>query len=539
MAVKYIFVDTDNGVTTPAGTEDGSTGKYHTTSIWPANTARWLTLGGALANATITGLAHDLVVYVQGAANDGSSGITTSGLSATSLEIIGNSGAAAWDDAKYSWVLTGSSQTMFNNDKTTFSVTIRNLQVKHTGTSTTVNNGLQNNSAATMVVDSCFVVMNGSATSGGTSYGVSQANASGTTNVYNTIVVMQNSGASTRYLFRRGAGTLNCYNCVAYSQGTGTGFFGAANTTAINCVSFNAADDFNVSSVTYSASDDTESGTGNLNSRTWVNEFEDHANLDFRLKSGSTLIGAGLDDPASGAFSDDIAGTTRSDWDIGAFEWVPTGLSITSVDTDNAVLAGQSQATFAGTGLASTAKFAVQRGSAIAYVADISLSGSTGGSFTAPTMTAMFSAGVRFGDVAFYAAETSGTAIASISGSITTATNWKYVNVTDLSATGSMGSLFYNNAVSLSDQVAYSSVTTRFKWPVTVSGDGYFTVNSSGSQAGDEFAYRIWDETDSTWGTEGTIEINGGISSAEQVYAAGSLVQVSLESSTLEGATLQ
>jgi hypothetical protein len=215
------------------------------------------------------------------------------------------------------------------------------------------------------------------------------------------------------------------------------------------------------------------------------------------------------------------------------------GLSITSVDTDNAVLASQSQATFAGTGLASTAKLAIKRGSAIAYATDISLSGSTGGSFTAPTMTAMFSAGVRFGDVAFYAAETSGTAIASISGSITTATNWKYVNVTDLSATGSMGSLFYNNAVSLSDQVAYSSVTTRFKWPVTVSGDGYFTVNSSGSQAGDEFAYRIWDETDSTWGTEGTIEINGGISSAEQVYAAGSLVQVSLESSTLEGATLQ
>lgn len=235
------------------------------------------------------------------------------------------------------------------------------------------------------------------------------------------------------------------------------------------------------------------------------------------------------------------AGTTD---DIAAIHWavrevVATGLSITSVDTDNAVLAGQSQATFAGTGLASTAKFAVKRGSAIAYGADISLSGSTGGSFTAPTMTAMFSAGVRFGDVAFYAAETSGTAIASISGSITTATNWKYVNVTDLSATGSMGSLFYGNAVSLSDQVAYSSVTTRFRWPVTVSGDGYFTVNSSGSQAGDEFAYRIWDETDSTWGTEGTIEVNGGISSAKQVYAAGSLVQASLESSTLEGATLQ
>ena len=355
MAIKYIFVDTDNGVATPAGTEDGSTGKYHTTSSWPANTARWLTLGGALANATITGLAHDLVVYVQGATNDGSSAITTSGLSATSLEIIGNSGAAAWDDAKYSWVLTGSSQTMFNNDKTTFGVTIRNLQVKHTGTSTTVNNGLQNNSAATMVVDSCFVVMNGAATSGGTSYGVSQANASGTTNVYNTIVVMQNSGASTRYLFRRGGGTLNCYNCIAYSEGGGTGFFGAASSAAVNCVSFNTADDYNFASVTYSASDDVQSGTGNVNGLTWADQFVDHANGDFRLKSGSTLIGAGLDDPASGLFSDDIAGTTRSDWDIGAFEYVVVGsaLSITSV-TPSSFDDGHTGIVVAGTGFGSS-----------------------------------------------------------------------------------------------------------------------------------------------------------------------------------------
>lgn len=300
--------------------------------------------------------------------------------------------------------------------------------------------------------------------------------------------------------------------------------------TAINSDAYlYSAASFTTSGVTYGANTELDdvSNPNSANLRYLVNQSP----VSSGASSGNTTFAA----TATGSATNAPAGPTV----VVRIREEAGGLSITSVDTDNAVLASQSQATFAGTGLASTAKFAVKRGSAIAYATDISLSGSTGGSFTAPTMAAMFSAGVRFGDVAFYAAETSGTAIASISGSITTATNWKYVNVTDLSATASMGSLFYNNAVSLSDQVAYSSVTTRFRWPVTVSGDGYFTVNSSGSQAGDEFAYRIWDETDSTWGTEGTIEINGGISSAEQVYAAGSLVQVSLESSTLEGATLQ
>lgn len=540
--MKYVFVDTDNGVATPAGTEDGSTGKYHTTSSWPANTARWSSLISALANATVRGVADDFTFFCQGTAEEVVSGSTTwniNGASWLSLIIQGNLSTAKWSTSEYRIRASGTQQTFCTHSSTVYDVTLLNLQIEHNGSSTTNNTAVACTSTSrTLKVGNCFVKMSGASTSQEIAV---QMNASGGTLVaWNTIAqgvgtISTNSAARA---FSLGSGSMSCYNCVAHNFQNG--FYGT-NMVIKNSAVFDTADDFfGTQTIDYCASDDGN-GTNAQTSVTWANEFEDHANGDFRLKAGTTkLKDTGVSDPGSGLYSTDIAGTTRTGlWDIGAFEWVPTGLSITSVDTDNAVLAGQSQATVAGTGLASTAKFAVKRGSAIAYATDISLSGSTGGSFTAPTMTAMFSAGVRFGDVAFFAAETSGTAIASISGSITTATNWKYVNVTDLSATGSMGSLFYGNAVSLSDQVAYSSVTTRFRWPVTVSGDGYFTVNSSGSQAGDEFAYRIWDETDSTWGTEGTIEVNGGISSAEQVYAAGSLVQASLESSTLEGATLQ
>jgi hypothetical protein len=46
---------------------------------------------------------------------------------------------------------------------------------------------------------------------------------------------------------------------------------------------------------------------------------------NFRLVSGSYLIDTGTDTSGEGAplnFTDDIVGTTRSDWDVGAFEYV-------------------------------------------------------------------------------------------------------------------------------------------------------------------------------------------------------------------------
>lgn len=52
--------------------------------------------------------------------------------------------------------------------------------------------------------------------------------------------------------------------------------------------------------------------------------FRDYNNNDFHLKQGSPCIGAGADLSAEG-ITDDIDGDTRSSWDVGADEYVPTG----------------------------------------------------------------------------------------------------------------------------------------------------------------------------------------------------------------------
>lgn len=56
----------------------------------------------------------------------------------------------------------------------------------------------------------------------------------------------------------------------------------------------------------------------------YENEFTDVAGRDFSLTGSGVCHDKGVDDPASGLFSDDIIGTARGDWDIGAFEFDPT-----------------------------------------------------------------------------------------------------------------------------------------------------------------------------------------------------------------------
>ena len=79
------------------------------------------------------------------------------------------------------------------------------------------------------------------------------------------------------------------------------------------------------STIDYCASDDND-GTNNVDETggvgdTWVDSIPDFATNDFTLVD-KHLNGVGTDDPGSGLYSDDIAGTERSStWDVGAFEY--------------------------------------------------------------------------------------------------------------------------------------------------------------------------------------------------------------------------
>jgi hypothetical protein len=129
------------------------------------------------------------------------------------------------------------------------------------------------------------------------------------------------------------AGTSRITNCTVYNcrraimDGTGSKI------NVYNTVSFNNEDDFygTFNVIDHCASDDND-GTNNVaesgGGASWPDDFEGAATGDFRLKSTSNLVGAGLDDPlANGLGSPDIDGTTRSDWDVGAFEYPTVGQS--------------------------------------------------------------------------------------------------------------------------------------------------------------------------------------------------------------------
>lgn len=104
-----------------------------------------------------------------------------------------------------------------------------------------------------------------------------------------------------------------------------------------NSAVFNNTDDFDgvTGTIDYCASDDgdgTNAEDFTAEATDWAKVFTDYANGDFSLKDYTTnpcCVGEGTDDPGSGLYSDDIAGTARaSTWDIGAFELAAGGISM-------------------------------------------------------------------------------------------------------------------------------------------------------------------------------------------------------------------
>lgn len=68
--------------------------------------------------------------------------------------------------------------------------------------------------------------------------------------------------------------------------------------------------------------DGSLSGTGAVSGIT-TSDFNDYASDDLSPAAAGALIGAGTD--LSGTFTDDVAGNTRSAWDIGAYEYIAAG----------------------------------------------------------------------------------------------------------------------------------------------------------------------------------------------------------------------
>ncbi len=151
-------------------------------------------------------------------------------------------------------------------------------------------------------------------------------------NVWNTIIYCSaGDGAGCR----TDAGTMNVYNCTI--RGWYDGIYEPAGViNAYNVASFlntRANGDFNgVTTITNCADDDGLGSVVLVSASNYAAEFTDITTFDYTIKdAGSVLDEAGTDNPGSGLYSDDIAGTARSStWDIGAFELAAAlgGLSI-------------------------------------------------------------------------------------------------------------------------------------------------------------------------------------------------------------------
>lgn len=112
--------------------------------------------------------------------------------------------------------------------------------------------------------------------------------------------------------YRRGAGTMTVTNCIS-QDAVSDGFNGTI------------TGDYNLSNG--AAGDAPGANSVNETTLTFVNEAAD----DFHLAASDTAaIGAGFDQP-SGLFADDIDGDARSDWDIGADEYIPAGAPASTI----------------------------------------------------------------------------------------------------------------------------------------------------------------------------------------------------------------
>lgn len=149
------------------------------------------------------------------------------------------------------------------------------------------------------------------------------------------------SGSTTSGYVVRGGNIYNCTLVRPADLSSGGGAFHNYVGTVQNCALFGFSSNGTAASITYSATDKgTMSGTGNLVSQVYADQFEDvdAATYDYKLKSGASLIGAGVTDATYGAT--DIVGTARpqgSAYDIGCWE-LPAGSTvpnITAVSAEN------------------------------------------------------------------------------------------------------------------------------------------------------------------------------------------------------------
>lgn len=313
----YIFCDSDNGVTTP-GT------LYQTTTAWPANSDRWLSIATAIANTTIQGLVDDLTFFIQGTADFAAANLAAL-VNALSVTIEGDATGAVWNDTKAT-ILGTSALGASVATALTVSVTIKNLQCDTAITSGTPR-GIYCNGTGAVVIDSVKFRNRSSSTTGGSAI-VGSSAPPVTVTAYNCISdgSYYTGAASSGGISLQNATVGNFYNCVF--RGTGTGATNPDN--CVNCAFIGFATQGGSSGNYKYCATVNGTGTNPISVSNWSTVFVDYGGFDYRLLPGAALIGAGIGPSSDPSVpTTDIAGVTRSGTttDAGAAMYVAYNVS--------------------------------------------------------------------------------------------------------------------------------------------------------------------------------------------------------------------
>lgn len=129
-------------------------------------------------------------------------------------------------------------------------------------------------------------------------------------------------------------GSIYIYNCTAYNCELGFYALFASSPYVYNNIANACTDGFAVNASTwignYNISDLPDDAPGANSKNSTTVSFVDAANKDFHLSASDTAAkDSGQTNPASGLYSDDIDGQTRTGtWDIGADEYVAAGAPV-------------------------------------------------------------------------------------------------------------------------------------------------------------------------------------------------------------------
>ena len=359
---------------------------------------------------------------------------------------------------------------------------------------------------------SCFALGEGTTSSGNMGYNCIYSTGAIVKYINCVATGFYKSGSNYHCGFRQNAlGTFYYYNCtsfynyIGFKQEQGHAY-------AYNCIAARNYDDFYAWGVAdHCASDDLD-GTnavdispGATEADDWAACFTDYANGDFSLKSGSVCIGAGVDDPGSGLYSDDILGNARtSPWDIGAFEYVsaaPSGITgtlaatladSTSSSAGAVAIAGASAQTLANSTTSSAGAVAITGASAPTLAsATLSSAGAVVSGITgsfAQTLADSTLSGTGTVAIAAALAQTLADSAASASGSVL--------------ASGALGAILTDSSVASTGTVAVSGSLASTLADATVN------ASSSASAIGALSATL----SDASLGAAGRVAVSGSMS---------------------------